>query len=197
MLAYPTPMIPMRRILLLSVFCLTFTSLPAQQSAVEMDEMVIRSTPLGQTLFEQVQPVSVLEGAGLASRLSASLGETLSGLPGVTGTGFAPGASRPVIRGLGEDRIKIVNNGVGVLDVSNVSPDHAVTLDPLLMDKIEVVRGPAALLYGPNGVGGVVNVWMVAFLLARSSQAWRACRFKGNWIRATAAAQIYGRARGC
>ena len=132
--------------------------LHAQTAVVQMDEVVISSTPLGRTLFQQAQPVSVLEGRELAEGLQASLGDTLSRLPGVASTGFAPGAGRPVIRGLGEDRIRILNNGVNVLDVSNVSPDHAVTLDPLLMEKVEVVRGPASLLYGPNGVGGVVNV---------------------------------------
>ncbi len=139
-------------------FLWTASGLLAQSPAVEMDEVVISSTPLGRTLFQQAQPVSVLEGPELAQALQPSLGETLAKLPGVTSTGFAPGASRPVIRGLGEDRVRMLNNGVNLLDVSNVSPDHAVGVDPLLMDKVEVVRGPAALLYGPNGVGGVVNV---------------------------------------
>ena len=68
------------------------------------------------------------------------------------------GASRPIIRGLGEDRLRILQNGTSVLDVSNVSPDHAIAADPLGVRSIEVVRGPATLLYGPNTVGGVVNV---------------------------------------
>ena len=144
--------------LILSVFFLPVPLLPAQEASVQMDEVVISSTPLGRTLFQQAQPVSVLEGRELSEGLQASLGDTLSKLPGVASTGFAPGSSRPVIRGLGEDRIRILNNGVNVLDVSNVSPDHAVTIDPLFMDKVEVVRGPASLLYGPNGMGGVVNV---------------------------------------
>ncbi len=148
----------MRPILLFPALLLPGSLLRAQTEAVRMDEVVISSTPLGRTLFQQAQPVSVLEGRELAQALQPSLGDTLSRLPGVASTGFAPGSSRPVIRGLGEDRIRILNNGVNALDVSNVSPDHAVTLDPLLMEKVEVVRGPAALLYGPNGVGGVVNV---------------------------------------
>ena len=123
-----------------------------------LEEVVIASTPLGGGVAEQAQPVSVLEGAELRQALRSGLGDTLAQLPGVASTGFAPGASRPVIRGLGEDRIRILSNGVNLLDVSNVSPDHAVAIDPLLMDRVEVVRGPAALRYGPNGVGGVVNV---------------------------------------
>ncbi len=152
------PIPPMRALLIFPALLLPVSLLHARTAAVEMDELVISSTPLGRTLFQQAQAVSVLEGRELTQALQPTLGDTLSRLPGVTATGFAPGASRPVIRGLGEDRIRILNNGVNLLDVSNVSPDHAVTLDPLLMEKVEVVRGPAALLYGPNGVGGVVNV---------------------------------------
>ena len=154
----PTISIPMRPFLIVPALLLPVTGLQAQTVAVQMDEVVIASTPLGRTLFQQAQPVSVLEGRELQQALQPSLGDTLAKLPGVASTGFAPGSSRPVIRGLGEDRIRILNNGVNLLDVSNVSPDHAVTLDPLLMEKVEVVRGPASLLYGPNGVGGVVNV---------------------------------------
>lgn len=148
----------MRPILTFSALLVPVSLIHAQTAAVRMDEVVIASTPLGRTLFQQAQPVSVLEGRELTEAMLPSLGDTLSRLPGVASTGFAPGSSRPVIRGLGEDRIRILNNGVNLLDVSNLSPDHAVTLDPLLMDRVEVVRGPAALLYGPNGVGGVVNV---------------------------------------
>ena len=155
---FPKPNLPMRARLIIPALLLPVSQMSAQTAAVEMDEVVISSTPLGRTLFQQAQPVSVLGGRELAEGLQASLGDTLAKLPGVASTGFAPGASRPVIRGLGEDRIRILNNGVNVLDVSSVSPDHAVTIDPLLMEKVEVVRGPASLLYGPNGVGGVVNV---------------------------------------
>ncbi|MES2709036.1 MAG: TonB-dependent receptor [Verrucomicrobiota bacterium] len=128
------------------------------QTPQALEPVVVTASPLDRTLFEQAQPVSVLSGEELKQALQPTLGETLSKLPGVSSTGFAPGASRPVIRGMGDDRIRILSNGVGTVDVSNVSPDHAVTLDPLVMDSVEVVRGPAALLYGPNGVGGVVNV---------------------------------------
>ena len=149
---------PMRSFRLVSALLVPASVLHGQTAAVELDEVVISSTPLGRTLLQQAKAVSVLEGRELSEALGTSLGDTLSKLPGVASTGFAPGAGRPVIRGLGEDRIRILNNGVNLLDVSNVSPDHAVTIDPLLMEKVEVVRGPAALFYGPNGVGGVVNV---------------------------------------
>src|SRR5687767_11266403 len=112
----------MRSFWVVSALLLPASPLQAQTAAVQMDEVVISSTPLGRTLFHQAQPVSVLEGRELQQALQSSLGDTLSKLPGVASTGFAPGASRPVIRGLGEDRIRILNNGVNLLDVSNVSP---------------------------------------------------------------------------
>ncbi len=123
-----------------------------------LEELVVTASPLERTLFELVQPASVLKGTELAKNLEPGLGDTLDRQPGVSSTSFAPGASRPIIRGLGEDRLRILQNGTSVLDVSNVSPDHAVAVDPLGVRSIEVVRGPATLLYGPNTVGGVVNV---------------------------------------
>ena len=138
-------------------------ALPAAAQSTDLlprhlEELVVTASPLERTLFELVQPAGVLKGEELASRLEPGLGDTLDRQPGVSSTSFAPGASRPIIRGLGEDRLRILQNGTSVLDVSNVSPDHAVAADPLGVRSIEVVRGPATLLYGPNTVGGVVNV---------------------------------------
>ena len=138
-------------------------ALPAAAQSTDLlprhlEELVVTASPLERTLFELVQPAGVLKGQELASRLEPGLGDTLDRQPGVSSTSFAPGASRPIIRGLGEDRLRILQNGTSVLDVSNVSPDHAVAADPLGVRSIEVVRGPATLLYGPNTVGGVVNV---------------------------------------
>ncbi len=126
--------------------------------ATALDELVVTATPGKKTLFEQVQPVTILDGEELQFDLQPTLGETLGRQAGVSATYFGPGASRPIIRGLGEDRVRVLQNGTSVLDVSNVSPDHAVATDPLSVRAIEVVRGPATLLYGPNTIGGVVNV---------------------------------------
>jgi len=123
-----------------------------------LDELIVTGSPLDRTLFELAQPASVLKEEELAARIQPTLGETLNGQPGVSATYFGPGASRPIIRGLGDDRVRILQNGTSVLDVSNVSPDHAVASDPSNVRSVEVVRGPATLLYGPNAVGGVVNV---------------------------------------
>lgn len=123
-----------------------------------LDEVVVTANRSGQTGFEQIAPVSLLTGQELLLKLEPTLGETLRKEPGVSSTSFGPGSSRPILRGLGDDRVRILQNGVSVLDVSNVSPDHAVAADPLSLRAVEVVRGPATLLYGPNTVGGAVNI---------------------------------------
>ena len=128
------------------------------ENQTPLNAVVITASPFPHTLFEQVQPVTFLSGDDLKLRLENTVGETLSHEPGISSTYFGPGASRPVIRGLGDDRIRVLSNGVNMLDVANVSPDHQVTSDPLSIETIEVVRGAATLLYGPNSVGGVVNV---------------------------------------
>ncbi|MDO9100731.1 MAG: TonB-dependent receptor [Candidatus Nitrotoga sp.] len=130
------------------------------QSATEailLPQIVVTANPLGSALFDLVSPVSVLSGKELSFRQESTLGETLSNLPGVSSTYFGPNSSRPVIRGLDGDRVRIMQNGIGMLDVSALSPDHATATDPLVTDRIEVVRGPAALMYGGAAVGGVVN----------------------------------------
>jgi iron complex outermembrane receptor protein len=126
--------------------------------AAEAQEVVVTATPLRSNLFDLASPAEVLEGDSLVRRRAGSLGETLDGLPGISSTYFGPQASRPVIRGLDADRIRILQNGVGTLDASSLSFDHAVPYDPLVAERVEVVRGPAAVLYGGNAVGGVVNV---------------------------------------
>ena len=126
--------------------------------ALHQETVVVTATPGASTLSEVAQPVSVLVGHELALRLEPTLGETLAQQPGVNSTYFGPGSSRPVIRGLGGDRIRVLQSGIGTADASSTSPDHAVSFDPLAAEQIEVVRGPATLLYGSNAVGGVVNI---------------------------------------
>lgn len=130
----------------------------AAGAPVQLSPVIVTGNPLGSELFSLASPASVLEGIDLFLQRRSTLGETLSGLPGVSSTYFGPNASRPVIRGLEGDRIRILNNGVGVLDASSLSNDHAVPIDPLIVERVEVVRGPAALFYGGNAVGGVVNI---------------------------------------
>ncbi len=103
-------------------------------------------------------PFSLIEGEDILKKGAATLGEALDGLPGVHSDNFGGGASRPVIRGQGAPRVKVLSDGAALLDASDISPDHAVTADPLLLQRVEVLRGPASLLYGSGAVGGVVNL---------------------------------------
>lgn len=131
---------------------------PGATNATALPPVVVTATPLPSSLFDLAQPVTVLSADQLQKALAPTLGETLAREPGMTSTYFGPNASRPVIRGLDADHIRLLQNGVGNMDVSDLAPDHTVAQDPLTVTRIEVVRGPAALLYGPTAVGGVVNV---------------------------------------
>jgi len=102
--------------------------------------------------------VSVVSGEELARDMRTTIGETLSHQAGVSATSFGPNASRPVLRGFQGDRIRILTDGIGSLDISSTSADHAVAINPLTADRIEVLRGPAALMFGSAAIGGVVNV---------------------------------------
>ncbi len=123
---------------------------------IPLDEMVI-TAPLERPLFQQAQSASVLSGQNLNLAIEPSLGQTLARLPGVSSSYFGPAASRPIIRGLDGDRIRILQNGLNTIDASATSVDHAVSFDTSNLKSIEVVRGPATLLYGSNAIGGVVN----------------------------------------
>ena len=131
---------------------------PDSASAVLLDPVLVTATPLARSQAELTSATGVLAGRDLALQQQSTLGETLSAQPGISSTYFGPGSSRPLIRGLGGDRIRILQNGTSTLDASTTSPDHAVSVEPFLVKRIEVVRGPASLLYGSSAVGGVVNV---------------------------------------
>lgn len=123
---------------------------------IPLDEMVV-TAPLNRPLFQQAQAASVLNGQNLTLALEPSLGQTLARMPGVSSSYFGPAASRPIIRGLDGDRVRILQNGLNTIDASATSVDHAVSFDTSNLKSIEVVRGPATLLYGSNAIGGVVN----------------------------------------
>lgn len=120
-----------------------------------LEAVQVTGNPLGNK--ELAQPGQTLSGDSLLLRRGASLGETVEGLPGLSSTSFGPNASRPTIRGLDGERVRMLNNAGASLDVSSLSYDHAVPVDPLVVDRVEVLRGAAALLYGGNAIGGVVN----------------------------------------
>jgi iron complex outermembrane receptor protein len=129
-----------------------------RKQAEKLDAIVVNAVPLGQSADQIVAPVAVLAGSALDDAKGVSLGETVSSIPGVQTSALGTAVGRPVIRGLDGPRVAVLENGLSSQDVSNVSQDHAVTLEPFLADQIEVLKGPATLLYGSGAIGGVVNV---------------------------------------
>ena len=124
----------------------------------EADEDIIVTAPFVRDL-NILAGTSVLSGTDLVRDMRPQLGDTLARLPGVSATSFSPGASRPVLRGFQGERVRVLVDGIGSIDVSNTSADHAVTIDPLTAHRIEVLHGPAALLFGSQAIGGAVNVF--------------------------------------
>ncbi|MBR7800448.1 TonB-dependent receptor [Undibacterium fentianense] len=121
--------------------------------------VTVSANPLGKEESMQIlSPTKVLSGSELRSKIGSSLGETLGSELGVSASGFGAGASRPIIRGLEGPRVKILQNGMSVADVSGLSNDHAVASETASSLQIEILRGPAALLYGSGAIGGLVNV---------------------------------------
>ena len=120
------------------------------------DEIVV--TGVRRNAGDVLGGISVLDKADLTREVRTSIGETLASQPGVTSTSFGPTASAPVLRGLSGDRVRVLTDGIGSLDLSSSGPDHAIAINPLTAERIEVLRGPSALLFGSSAIGGVVNV---------------------------------------
>lgn len=131
----------------------------AQASDDRLDTVIVTTSPgPDRDADELIGNATVIGREDLVENLAGSLGDTLLDQPGVSTTFFGQGASRPVLRGLGADRVQVLTNGIGVIDVSAASPDHQVTADGIDAQSIEILRGPAALAYGGQAIGGVVNV---------------------------------------
>ncbi|ADK99470.1 TonB-dependent receptor [Brevundimonas subvibrioides] len=126
--------------------------------ADQVDDIIVTAAPYGVSQRASVIATDVVDEQALAVAPAQSLGDLLSSQPGLRSTSFAPGASRPVIRGLSGPRVQVLSNGIGLIDASSVSPDHAVATDPAEASRIEVVRGPSTLIYGGSAIGGVVNI---------------------------------------
>lgn len=123
----------------------------------EIEEVVVRATPLNRNLEELSQSATVLKGNALLREASGSLGDTLARQPGLSNASFGQNVGRPVIRGMQGQRVGVLSNNMSSGDASAVSQDHAVSVEPFLADQIEVLRGPSTLLYGSGAIGGVVN----------------------------------------
>jgi len=143
-----------------------FATLSAHAADPEVDSETLELDPIQVTAepfanrgeLESTRPVDVLVGEDLDRERAATLGETLDQQPGIANASFGPGSGRVVIRGQSGPRVRVLDGGVGVLDASSVSPDHNISTEPFRARQIEVLRGPATLLYGNGAIGGVVNV---------------------------------------
>lgn len=147
--------IPMKAIVLLPLALYAANTLAHETKLEEIEVLEHEET---QGLVDFVPSVTKLTGAELTKKRQASIGDTLSSEAGIQSTQFGPNASRPVIRGLDGDRVRILQNSLGTLDASTQSLDHAIPVDVLTIDQMEIVRGPMSLLYGASAVGGVVNL---------------------------------------
>jgi len=138
-------------------FMVTFPAIAADKGILTIPTTAVTGNPLGVGSDQMVVPISILNGRELSLKRENTLAETLNSIPGVSNSSFGPSVGRPMIRGMDSDRIKILQNGINNLDASNLSFDHGVSIDPLIIEQIDVIRGPATLLYGGGAVGGVIN----------------------------------------
>lgn len=128
------------------------------ERAKELDALVVTASPLRPSSENVIKPITILSGADLDAKKSATLGETVAREVGVQSSFFGAGVGRPIIRGQEGARVQVLQGGIGSLDASTVSVDHAVSIEPFLADQIEILKGPATLLYGTGAIGGAVNV---------------------------------------
>jgi iron complex outermembrane recepter protein len=142
---------------LLTTLSLAFP-ISATAEPVSAPSIVITASPLARTTSELAQPVTIVEKDEISRSGASTLGSLLGAKPGVAQSSFARGASRPIIRGLDNSRIRIQENGIAAHDVSALSEDHGIPIDPSAAERIEIIRGPAALRYGSEAIGGLVSV---------------------------------------
>lgn len=130
----------------------------AEDVSIEELDTIITTAPLKKTGSKSARPVTVLAEEALRTKIGQTIGETLKNEPGITSQSFGTGVGTPVIRGQSGPRVRVMQNGLGNNDASSLSPDHANSVEPILAERIEVLRGPSTLLYGSGAIGGVVNV---------------------------------------
>lgn len=129
----------------------------APSSSDRVEKIVVTGSALSKSRDKFATLVGTADRDDLTEEGGLNIADTLTNIPGVNSTSFAAGAGRPVIRGFDSSRVRVLENGLGSFDVSDVSPDHGVPIDPLALQRVEIVRGPATLRYGSQAIGGVVN----------------------------------------
>ena len=136
----------------------SLSALAGEPPPAELEAVLVTAPPEEEAASGIAAPTTVLKDEALRVKVGATLGETLKSEQGVTSQSFGPGVGAPVIRGQAGPRVRVLSNGIGLSDVSQLSPDHANSVEPVLAERVEVLRGPATLLYGSGAIGGVVNV---------------------------------------
>lgn len=129
----------------------------ADTASDNLETIFVTASPVSTDANQSAVIVDSVDRHQILQQGGANLADALANAPGITGTSFAGGASRPVIRGFDANRVRVLEDGISSFDVSDVGPDHGVPIDPLSAERIEVVRGPATLRYGSQAIGGVVN----------------------------------------
>tara|TARA_B110000196_G_scaffold75510_1_gene64820 strand:+ start:6533 stop:8635 length:2103 start_codon:yes stop_codon:yes gene_type:complete len=146
------------RIIYLSILFIFVSHAFAENTKIEIQEIPVTANPLQINSNDMVKPVRIIGNKELRKNSSASLGRNLKNIPGVSNSAWGENVGRPVIRGMDGNRIKILNNGLEVNDVSAMSGDHPVGIDTLSADQIEIIKGPASIIYGGGSVGGTINI---------------------------------------
>jgi iron complex outermembrane receptor protein len=145
-------------IIFLLIHTISSMAYASDNNVQELEEVVVISTGLKQSTSKSARPMTILTEDELRIKVGQTIGETLKNEPGITSQSFGPGVGTPVIRGQAGPRVRVMQNSLGNNDVSSLSPDHASGVEPILVERIEVLRGPSTLLYGSGAIGGIVNV---------------------------------------
>ncbi|MDI1277044.1 TonB-dependent receptor [Methylobacter sp.] len=145
-------------VILLSTGAIGANAYAADDDIHKLDDIVVISTGIKHSTAKSAKPVTVLTGDSLRMKTGTTIGDTLKNELGITSQSFGSGVGTPVIRGQSGPRVRVMQNSLGNNDVSSLSPDHANGVEPILVERIEVLRGPSTLLYGNGAIGGVVNV---------------------------------------
>lgn len=148
----------MRNKLLMGMLLASLPLYSNEKASLELNEIPVTANPLGLSVDEMSRPVYIMNGLDLSNNKSSSLGSTLEKVPGISNSSWGDNIGRPVIRGMDRNRIKILNNGMQIKDVSNVSGDHVISIDTLSSEQIEIIRGPESIIYGGGAIGGIVNI---------------------------------------